>query len=881
MVFFATTGNAATGPLAVVPVLIGPLQVLITVLWYVVPGLLLALAGTVLSLMKPRAMLNLLKALWRLKVQVAVVAACGVGLVWGVGRLWPANGPAAGARQASRADWPLFRGHLTRRGAVPGAVGPSAGGVNWVRKKGEEWFYSSPAVVGNRVYVASALLSAFDTKNGEGRIYCFDADTGAVVWSAEPQFDTGYESYRATFSSPAVRGEYLVCGEGLHYAVGARIVCLDANTGALRWSVPTASHVECSPVIADVTVAGRVEPRVFVGAGDDGYYCLDLKTGATRWHLPGEDFPDAETSLAVHEGKVYAGLGNGGRALCVIDAASGKLLARAATPYAVFSPAAIADGKLYVGMGNGDFVESGSPPAGEVWQVDLARLGAHRGGALAPDWRVRVGGTVLGAVAVADERLYFASADGQVHCVDRRTGRELATFDAHAPVHASPAVAEQLVYVVTETGILYGLDRRTLEVAWEYKVGSAVRCISSPAVAGGKLYVGTQEDGFVCAGRAGQARISVWAGRLGGVEVGGNPFGSPPPTAGEFHWQFPADQQGKTAQAAVAAPPAMAGGNLLVPVARGAKRGLACLPATDSGKTPKPAWFHETPNGVFRSPGVVGDLALCVDGQPGQAGRSLHGLAVADGRGLWRADVAPDAAGAFVAGADDVLILDRPRSVSRYDLAGKRLWARALSGRCNHAPGTSPAMVLVAASDPPALTALDRPTGAVLWTCSLPSPATSSPWVHKARVYVATADGLEARSLLDGSALPAHLWRPTAPGVSGDVVADRSHIAYVSSAGRLVVLDRADGRAAFEPVPGAKAGSCPLLGGDVVLYAAGDGKIMKLAIPTGADGEAAPEPVEWLDASALGEAASPMVLCGSGVYMARTGWGLVRMGEAR
>ena len=34
-----------------------------------------------------------------------------------------------------------------------------------------------------------------------------------------------------------------------------------------------------------------------------------------------ERYPDAETSLAVHEGKVYAGLGNGGRALCVIDAA--------------------------------------------------------------------------------------------------------------------------------------------------------------------------------------------------------------------------------------------------------------------------------------------------------------------------------------------------------------------------------------------------------------------------------------------------------------------------------------------------------------------------------------------------------------------------------
>ncbi|MGB2823405.1 MAG: PQQ-binding-like beta-propeller repeat protein, partial [Phycisphaerae bacterium] len=350
-----------------VPVLIGPLQVLITVLWYVVPGLLIALAGAILSMLRPTAMLNFVKTLWRLKVLLAVVAACVAGLVWGGGKLWP-SGPAAvaAAREASE-DWPIFRGDLTRRGAPAGETGPSTGGINWVQKKGEEWFYSSPAVIGNRVYVASAILSAFDAKDGVGRIYCFDADSGAIAWAASPRFAEGYETYRATFSSPAVRGEHLVCGEGLHYAVGARVVCLDVRDGRLRWSFQTRSHVECSPVIADVDVSGRAVPCVFVGAGDDGYYCLDLKTGAKRWHLSGEDFPDAETSLAVHAGKVYAGLGNGGKALCVIDAAEGKLLARAATPYAVFSPPAIADGKLYVGMGNGDFVDSAAPAAGEVW----------------------------------------------------------------------------------------------------------------------------------------------------------------------------------------------------------------------------------------------------------------------------------------------------------------------------------------------------------------------------------------------------------------------------------------------------------------------------------------------------------------------------------
>ncbi|HUS93160.1 MAG TPA: PQQ-binding-like beta-propeller repeat protein [Phycisphaerae bacterium] len=882
-----------TAPLAVVPVLIGPLQALLTVLWYVLPALVIALATALISLLRPRAMLNFVKTLWRLKLQVGVLAACAVGLVWGAGALWPSGtggGAVAAARQGD-GDWPMFRGGLTRCGAAPGAIGPTAGRINWARLKGEEWFYSSPAVVGNRVYVASAMLTAFDSRNGTGRIYCFDADTGAVAWAADPQFDTGYGSYRATFASPVVRGDALVCGEGLHYAAGARVVCLDLATGRLRWSFQTASHVECSPVVADVTVGGRSEARVFVGAGDDGYYCLDLKTGAKRWHLPGENYPDAETALAVHEGRLYAGLGNGGKALCVLDAATGAELVRVPTPYAVFSPPAIADGTLYFGMGNGDFVERGSPPAGEVWRVDLAKLNAHKSGPFAPDWKIELPGTVLGAVAVAGERVYFGSTDGHAYAADARGGEVVAKFDAHAPICASPAVADRCVYVLTEAGMLYGLDRRTMECVWEYRVGTQERCISSPAVAGGRVYVGTQEDGFVCVGEPGAARQPLWGGRLGGADVGGNPYGSPPPRLGDFRWQFPPDQEGQGTLAAVAAPPAVIGEELFVPLTTAPGPGLACLPVAGAGdRAPKPKWLYQTAGGVFVSPAVVGDRAFCVDGKPGDANRHLHCVAVQDGAPLWRTPVRPDAAGEFVAGTRDVLVCDEANAVSACDPAGRRLWTKRLPGRAAHAPAAAGALVVAAAVEPGVLVALDRPTGKELWRADLPAAPVGSPFVDKLRVYLPTAKGLEARSLLDGSPLPADLWQGAGGGVSGDFVLDRARVAYVSPKGELIVLNRADGRAARPPVPGAKAGTCPLLGQDALLYAAANGKIMKLALASaegdasgegGGEGRQAPQPVEWLDASWLGEPITPMVLGGANVFLGRRGWGLVCLGEAQ
>jgi len=882
---FTTSCQGAT--LGVVPVLIGPLQALLTVLWYVVPALAIATAGVIVSMFRPRAMRNFVRTLWRLKLQLAGIAVCVAAAVWSVGKLWPAGeggGAALAAARRGQGDWPVFRGGLSRCGAPAGAVGPTAGGINWARQKGEEWFYSSPAVVGNRVYVASALLSPFDTKNGEGRIYCFDAETGAIAWAAEPEFKTGYETYRATFSSPVVRGDSLVCGEGLHYAAGARLVCLAASTGKLRWSFETASHVECTPVIADVRVGGRSEARVFVGAGDDGYYCLDLATGTPRWHLPGAKYPDAETSLAVRDGKVYAGLGNGGRALCVIDAADGTELARAAMPYAVFSPPAIVDGKLYVGMGNGDFVESGSPPAGEVWRVDLAKLAAHKGGAFQPDWKIQVGGTVLGAVAVAGERATFGSADGHVYAAESRTGNVVAKFNARSPIHASVAVAGTCVYAITEKGMVYGLDRETLECVWEYRAGTQERCISSPAVAHGRLYVGTQEDGFVCAGEPGAARAAVWPGRLGGAEAGGNPSGSPAPKLGDFHWQFPADQEGKTADAVVAAPPAAMGEDLFVPLAGPPGPGLACLPTEGvrADKAPAPKWLYRTAAGVYVSPAVVGDRAFCADGRAGDANRHLHCVGLDDGRGRWKAKLADDAGGAFVASTEDVLICDAASGVSRYDLAGKRLWSRALPGRALHGPAAARAMVIVATSQPAALVALDRPTGAELWRVALASRPAAAPWVHKTRVYLPTDRGLEARSVLDGRPVAAHLWQAPGGGVSGDFVVDRARAAYVNARGEVIVLRRADGRLARPAVGGALVGGTPMLAYDALLYPAADGKIMKLPLAAGdADANTPPAPVEWFDASWLGRPVTPMVMSGTNVYIGRAGWGLVRLGEGK
>jgi outer membrane protein assembly factor BamB len=894
-----TPDSVFAPPVGVIPVLIGPLQVLLAIL----PGLLAALAASLLSLLKPKTMLSLLRLAWKLKWQIAAVALAGYGLVRGVRWLVP-DRAAGGATTAAAtgADWTAFRGGLARTGAVPDAqgrvIGPAAGGVRWSWKGKGVTFHSSPAVVGNRVYLSSVEgIGPFD-RLGTGAIYCFDAESGALVWRFSPPFESGEAPYRATFSSPVVKGGFLVCGEGLHTTPECRIVCLDIrDERAVKrlWSRKTINHVECTPAIGTVKFPdGRVEDCVFVGAGDNGgYHALKLATGEPVWHRDGKDYPDAETALAYHANRLYVGLGNDGKALCVLDAVTGAELARMPMPYPVFCPLAIADGRLYVGMGNGDYVQSatdlGLKPAGELWCVSLEKLEASRGKDLAPEWVFKTGETILNAVAVAGDHVFCVSVDGWVHRVERRTGRLEGRWSARDAVHAAPAVADESVYVFTSSGRLYGLDRRSLEPMWEAEVARSSANFSSPVVAGGRIYVGTETDGAVCAGGPAEKRARVWSGPLAGPEGGGNPGRATAPAAGQFEWNYPASLDGQSPVTNFLAPIAVMGDRFLAPLARAVNAelpaGVACLPMTPrGGSAPAAVWRVATSNAVVRSSAVIEDRAFFVDGRRGDRGRRLHAAAMKDGALQWTAPVELPASGAFTAGEDAVYIEDKPATLTSLAATnGARRWSVALGGEMDHEPAVTPSLVVALTAHPARLLALDRASGAVLLNRALPEAPTSAPMVRKTIVWFATPTGMEARQLTDGERLTG--WPHEGGAPSAAFVADEGRIAFVNTAGELALLGRVDGRLRRAPVPGARVATTPMLCGDRVLYLAADGRIMAVAVGAA---QAAPDakpvaPTVWMeDTCALGGGpTSPMVMAGTDLYVGWCGWGLLRLGSAR
>jgi outer membrane protein assembly factor BamB len=67
-----------------------------------------------------------------------------------------------------------------------------------------------------------------------------------------------------------------------------------------------------------------------------------------------------------------------------------------------------------------------------------------------------------------------------------------------ARVDSSPAISGGRVFVGSSDGKLYVLDAATGAKKWEYEVGDALT--ASPAIAGGRVVIGAQDGRLYCFG---------------------------------------------------------------------------------------------------------------------------------------------------------------------------------------------------------------------------------------------------------------------------------------------------------------------------------------------------------------------------------------------
>ncbi|MGH8131942.1 MAG: outer membrane protein assembly factor BamB [Steroidobacteraceae bacterium] len=329
----------------------------------------------------------------------------------------------------------------------------------------------------------------------------------ARVWSAS--VDDKHAAPLRLGLSLSVDGERV-------YAAGHRgdVVALDLATGRAAWRVRTKAP------LSGGTAAG--EGLVLIGASDGRLFALDEKSGATRWQvrLNGEVLAPAAISaklIAVRtvNGKLHALSPADGHELWVQQQPVPRLSLRGtARPV-------IAGDLVLCGFDNGRVLAYSGGDGSVQWDANIApphgRTELERLDDI--DTTVRVSGQDVYTVgfqgkiamlaidtgqiwwahdassyrslALDDDTLYMATADGEVVALRTRTGAELWRQKAllHRGLSAVAAMdADQALVTADFQGYVHWLDKATGALAARASSGK-VRVSNSPLVVGSLVLV--------------------------------------------------------------------------------------------------------------------------------------------------------------------------------------------------------------------------------------------------------------------------------------------------------------------------------------------------------------------------------------------------------
>ncbi|MBI4324680.1 MAG: PQQ-binding-like beta-propeller repeat protein [Chloroflexi bacterium] len=292
-----------------------------------------------------------------------------------------------------------------------------------------------------------------NTAGVTGRIYAFDPETKAELWSfADDESGNAWGNRGINFGAGLwmpltvdIERDLIYAGVGNVYPYPGipgypnashrpgpnlysnSMLALDRRTGELKWFNQVAPHdlfdhdFHISPVLATVRIGGA-DRDIVIGAGKMGrVIAFDRDTGEKLWDTSvGRHLNDDLTELPAGETLVIPG-GFGG----------------------VVTPIAYAEGVVFAPVANrGDRFTptelltqaTGVPPL----DGELTALDAANGEVL---WNAHFDSMALGGATVVNDLVFTATFDGMIYALDRRTGEERWKYQAPGGINAWPAVA--------------------------------------------------------------------------------------------------------------------------------------------------------------------------------------------------------------------------------------------------------------------------------------------------------------------------------------------------------------------------------------------------------------------------------------------------------
>jgi outer membrane protein assembly factor BamB len=399
------------------------------------------------------------------------------------------------------ADWPQFRGP-TGQGTATVTDLPitwsESENVAWkIEVPGQGW--SSPAVVGNRVYLTTAVPEDGDSQSL--RAICVDAVSGKTIWNQELFQQFGpveiHSKNSHASSSPLVVGDRVFVHFGPH---GTAALDLAGN---IIWKTNKLKYLPRHGTGGSPALAG--DRLIICCDGHDQQFvaAVSIKTGEILWRkdrglAPAKGFSFG-TPLVIDVGGKSQAICPGSEAVMAFDPVSGDEIWRVRYDgYSVVPRPIYAGGLVVMSTGYDDPKLLAIDPTGTGDVTDShLKWTVERGAPNNPS-----------PVAVGDD-LYFVSDAGVLTCVELATGKQRWQKRLGGEYSASLLFADGRIYVQDEHGkaIVFKPGPKFESVA-ENTIAPGERTFASYAAIDGALFLRSESHLY----RIGSAAA---VGRLG------------------------------------------------------------------------------------------------------------------------------------------------------------------------------------------------------------------------------------------------------------------------------------------------------------------------------------------------------------------------------
>lgn len=292
-----------------------------------------------------------------------------------------------------------------------------------------KWYCQTENSIKNNFCITSNGILAMDT---EGNVYCIDKQNGNILWKTK----TGLGSNVGTSSAITVNDGVLFAGSS------SQITAVDTANGNVIWT-KVRNKGENSP--AEFIVAND---KLIVNSHWNALVALDTKTGDELWSNDDEDIRfRSSTPTLLDKNTLLIADDN---AIMLVNLDGGSITDKTTFEDYCFSSSgqpAVLDGIAYIPTSNKGLVAFDIKSKSIVWNFET-----QDNILFSAPYMGKGSKTVESSPIIEDDKIIFGANDGNIYCVDTKSGKEVEKFNAGSAVLGKALVKDNKLYAGTFDG---------------------------------------------------------------------------------------------------------------------------------------------------------------------------------------------------------------------------------------------------------------------------------------------------------------------------------------------------------------------------------------------------------------------------------------------